>query len=89
MALLLSCLAVFFAWEFVLVAVPWTIPPWLQPVLVYGAALAYVWPDWRFALAVGGGVGVLHVLTRSQAGGGRSPQVVRRPGRQPRVPDLP
>lgn len=88
--LLLGALAVFFVWESLYAAVPWTIPAWLQPVVVYGAALAFCWPDWRIALAVAGAVGLLHVLTRIGGGGASgAPQVVRRPGRAPRVPNLP
>lgn len=88
--LILLTLAVFGVWEFALVVVPWTIPPWLQPLLVYAGALALAWPDWRTALAVVGGVGLAHVWVRNL---GHTPvvppqQVVRRP-RNNRMPDLP
>lgn len=87
MILLLAILAVFFIWETVLSVVPWTIPYWLQPVLVYGAALAYVWSDWRLALAVAGAVGLLHVLAIGKNVG--QVTAIRRPGRSPRIPYLP
>lgn len=87
--LLTGALAVFFVWEALYTAVPWTIPPWLQPVLVYGAALSLSWPDWRIALAVSGAVGLLHVTTRLGGGTSGAPKVMRRPGRAPRVPTLP
>lgn len=86
--LLIATLAVFGIWEFLLVVVPWTIPPWLQPILVYAAALAFCWPDWRLALAVMGGVGICHVLVRN-VGGTAMPapsQVVQRPSRLPKLP---
>lgn len=91
MTLLLATLAIFFAWETVLSVVPWTIPPVIQPVLVYGAALAFSWPDWRFALSVAGAVALLHTVTVLRGGTGpQGPtQMVRRPGRAPRVPNLP
>jgi hydrogenase/urease accessory protein HupE len=86
--LLVASLAIFAVWEFVLVAVPWTIPAWLQPVLVFGAALAFCWPDWRIALAVAGAVGLLHVLVRGVTDSRSAAQqtTVRLPRR---VPDLP
>jgi hypothetical protein len=88
--LLWAALAVFFVWETVVSVAPWTIWPWLQPVLVYGAALAYAWPDWRLALATSGGVALLHLLSISRGGPSRgSAQMVQRPGRAPRVPNLP
>lgn len=90
MSLLLAVLAIFFVWETALSVAPWTIPAWLQPVLVYGAALAYAWPDWRFALAVAGAVALLHIVAVSRGGpSGGAPQMVQRPGRAPRVPNLP
>jgi hypothetical protein len=87
--LLLSTLAIFFVWETVLSVVPWTIPAWLQPVLVYGATLAYVWPDWRLALAVAGAVALLHILTVSRGAASGTPQVLRRPRGTSRLPNLP
>jgi hypothetical protein len=89
--LILATLAVFFIWETVMSVAPWTIPHWLQPVLVYGAALAYTWPDWRLALAVAGAVGLLHVLiVDRRVTTSRGPvQQVQRPGRAPRIPTLP
>lgn len=90
MTLLLATLAIFFAWETVLSVVPWTIPQVIQPVLVYGAALAYSWPDWRFALSVAGAVALLHTLAVLRGGSsGGAPQMIQRPGRAPRVPNLP
>lgn len=88
MILLLSTLAIFFVWETALSVVPWTIPAWLQPVLVYGATLAFVWPDWRLALAVSGAVALLHILVvnRDSSPG---PQVLRRPRGNTRLPNLP
>lgn len=89
LSLVMAALAVFFIWEFVLVAVPWTIPIVLQPVLVYAAALAYCWPDWRTALAVAGAVGVLHVLVTRPGATTGGTQGIRRPPRQPSIPRLP
>jgi hypothetical protein len=86
--LLIAVLAVFFIWGTVLSVVPWAIPGWLQPLLVYGAALLFVWPLWHFALAVAGGVGLLHVLSGLSSGSSK-PQMIRRPGRGPRIPRLP
>ena len=92
MILIIAVLAIFFVWETVLSVVPWNVPPWLQPVLVYGAALAFCWPDWRLAMAVSGGVALLHVfLTRERPNVVRPKPVteLQRPTRTPRVPDLP
>ena len=85
MTLILASLAVFFVWEFVLSAYPWSIWPWLQPLLVLGGALGFCWPDWRLALAVAGAVYLLHVAVR-RATDSPEPQVVRRPTRIPTLP---
>ena len=89
MEILVLTLAVFFVWEFVLEAVPWTIPPWLQPLLVFGAALGLSWPDWRTALAVGGGVALLHVWVRGRSEPDLPPTPVTRKTAKVSVPDLP
>lgn len=87
--LIIATLAIFGIWESVLSVVPWTIPPWLQPLLVGTAAVLWCWPDWRTGLAVLGAVGLLHVYMRSIGGVVSTPQqvAVRRP--TSRMPDLP
>jgi hypothetical protein len=72
----------FGVWESALVISPWTPPPWLQPVVVFGIALALSWPDWRVALAATGAVGLLHTMLRDP---GPEPVAVRR-SRIPRLP---
>lgn len=91
MILVVTVLAVFFAWETALSVVPWTIPAWLQPVLVYGAALALAWPDWRLALAASGGVALLHILTVRErpAPIPKAVTELQRPTRTSRLPNLP
>lgn len=90
LTLLIASLAVFWAWETVLVLVPWTIPPWLQPFIVLAASLAFCWPDWRVAGAAAGAVGLLHVAVRGVIEPVAPAQAVRvRPGVGQRVPDLP
>ena len=89
MTLLLSTLAIFFVWETALSVVPWTIPAWLQPVLVYGATVAFVWPDWRLAMAVAGAVAIIHILVVNRDSSHGTPQVLRRPRGNSRLPNLP
>lgn len=89
MTLLIAILAVFGIWEFLLVAIPWTLPPWLQSVVVYGISLAFCWPDWRLAAAVCGGVGLCHVFLRSLGSNDPPQQVVVRRQRGSNVPPLP
>lgn len=86
--LVVLVMGVFFVWEFALEAVPLTLPPWLQPLLVFGAALALSWPDWKTALAVGGGVALLHVWVRGRQDAPLPPTPLTRKTVQ-RVPDLP
>ena len=87
--LLIASLAVFWAWEAALVVVPWTIPPWLQPLLVLGASAAFSWPDWRVAMAASGAVGLLHVAVRGTVSTVPTQAVRLRPGVGSRIPDLP
>lgn len=90
LALLVAALAVFWAWETLLVLSPWTIPSWLQPFVVLVAALVFCWPDWRVAGAAAGAVGLLHVAVRGVIEPPVPAQAVRvRPGVGSRVPDLP
>lgn len=89
MILLLSTLAIFFVWETALSVVPWTIPAWLQPVLVYGATVAFVWPDWRLALSVAGAVALLHTLVVNRDSSATTPHVIRRPRGNSNLPNLP
>jgi hypothetical protein len=87
--LLLATLAIFFAWETALSVVPWTIPAWLQPVLVYGATLAFVWPDWRLAMSVAGAVALLHILVVNRDASSSASPAIRRPRGGSRLPELP
>lgn len=88
MMIIIAVLAIFFVWETVLSVLPWTVPAWLQPLLVYAAALAYCWPHWRLALAVSGGVALLHVLVRDH-GPARSKPITELQRARTRVPTLP
>lgn len=88
--LLIAALAVFWAWETLLVVLPWTIPPWLQPFVVLAGAVLFCWPDWRVAGATAGAVGLLHVAVRGVIEPPVPAQAVRvRPGVGQRVPNLP
>lgn len=87
--LVIASLAVFWAWEAVLVVVPWTIPPWLQPLLVLAGAVAFCWPDWRVAMAAAGAVGLLHVAVRGAVSAPQAQAIRLRSGVGSRVPDLP
>jgi len=89
LALIIASLAVFWAWETLLVVVPWTIPAWLQPFIVLAGALGFCWPDWRVAAAAAGAVGLLHVAVRGSTTPVTAEAVRLRPGVGSRVPDLP
>jgi hypothetical protein len=88
---LLISFATFTAWEWLAVALPFSLPAWLQPVavvsLAYGAQFV---PDpWLTAAAAAGVVALLHIPVR----GGVEAPPLRIPRRHPstghRVPDLP
>lgn len=83
--LIVTALAVLWAWELLLALSPVQVPAWLQPVLVAGCATASVClPPWALtAAAVSGAVAVLHRILVPPA-----PDRVlvrRRPGRTPRL----
>ncbi len=86
--LITGTLAVTFLWETLRTLSPWGLPVWLSPLIVFGVSLALGWPDWRFALAVAGAVGVLHSLLRDRVDSPRSSAMVRL-GVGSRVPPLP
>jgi hypothetical protein len=89
---LLIAFATFTAWEWVLVALPFAVPAWLQPVVV--VAIAYgaqrLNESWLVAVAAAGAVALLHTAVRS---GVVEAPPLRLPRRHPstgrRVPDLP
>lgn len=88
MTFVLAVLAIFFVWEAVLAMSWWPIPAALQPPLCYLAAITYVWPDVRLALAVCGAVTILHILVVQRESVTRAvPQIIRR--RSSNLPDLP
>lgn len=89
--LIIAALAIFWAWETVLAVCPWTIPAWLQPLLVLAGATAFCWPDWRVAMAAAGAVGLLHFMVREVGQPSLPPAaaVRLRPGIGNRVPNLP
>lgn len=93
MNLLLASLAVFFVWESAYSAIPWNIPAWLQPVLVYGVALCLLWPDWSVALSACGLVALLHVgvqrLVPTPPSPASSAQALTRRNTRAGVPSLP
>ena len=61
LALILTTLGVFWLWEFALI-LPFTLPSWLQPLVVLGLSVGLSWPDWRTGAAAAGLVGILHVV---------------------------
>lgn len=83
--LLITALAILWAWEYLLILTPVRIPAWLQPALVAGCAIeAHRVPGWILtACAVAGAVALLHrVLTPTEVA-----RVIprRRSGRVPPV----
>lgn len=84
--LLIAALAVFWGWETILSLSPWSIPPIIQPVIVFVAAFALVSPQWQMAAAVSGAVALLHSLVRTSSA--PEPQAIRLPLRN-RVPRIP
>ena len=88
-SLIITALAVFWAWEFIIVVLPRAIPPWLQPLIVLGISVGFGWPDWRTGAAAAGLVAVLHVVVNHLLNAESPvPQPVART-RPPRVPPLP
>jgi hypothetical protein len=89
--LLLIAFATFTAWEWLVVVLPFTLPAWLQPLVVVGLAYeAHRVPvPWLTAAAAAGVVALLHIPVR----GGSAAPALRLPRRHPatgrRVPDLP
>lgn len=83
MTLVVTALAVLWAWEYLLILSPVTVPTWMQPALVAGCAIGATHvPLWLLtAAAVGGLVALLHRIVAPAA----SAQVVRRTRRLPRV----
>jgi hypothetical protein len=86
LSLLIASLAIFWAWETLTSLLPWYIPAWLHPAIVFAMSLGFVWPDWRTAMATAGAVALLHVLVRQAA---PAPQAVRMATLRNRVPRLP
>lgn len=76
--LVITALAVFWAWELILVASPLHPPAWLQPILVAGGALGaqYVPELFLTAAAVAGIVALLHRIVTG------APMVLHRPRRR-------
>lgn len=64
--MIVTALAVFWAWEFVLVLLPWPVPAPVQPAVVAGLAYGagYLPPAVVLAGAVAGAVALLHTLLR-------------------------
>lgn len=87
LTLLVASLAIFWAWETLTSLLPWYVPAWLQPLVVLGMCLAFVWPDWRTAMAAAGGVAVLHVVVRNASA--PEPTAVRMATLRNRIPRLP
>lgn len=90
--LLVLSLAVLWAWEFVLILTPVSIPAILQPLLVAGIAYGacYIPEQILLAGAVAGAVALLHLLVRqwSESGPVLSQMIGRRRPTS-RIPDLP
>jgi hydrogenase/urease accessory protein HupE len=90
--LLLISLGTFTAWEWVAVALPFSLPAWLQPITVVGLAyeVQRLPERWLLAVAAAGAVALLHTVVR---GGVVEAPPLRVPRRHPatgrRVPDLP
>jgi hypothetical protein len=87
--LLVLSLAVLWAWEFVLVLSPVSIPAIVQPPMVVGIAYGALHiPDkLLLAGAVAGAVALLHLVIRHLADAG--PVLSQVIGRRSRIPDLP
>lgn len=87
--ILVLSLAVLWAWEFVLILSPVSIPAILQPPMVAGIAYgALSIPDEiLLAGAVAGAVALLHLVVRRLADDG--PVLSQVIGRRSRIPDLP
>ena len=87
-SLLVGTLAVIWAWEALRVISPWSLPAWVQPLIVLAIAAAITWPDWRLSMAAAGAAGVVNALVRESGSSG--PEVVRlRAGIGQRIPALP
>lgn len=95
MTLVLAALAVFWAWEFLLVLSPVRVPPFLQPPLVAGLGYlaTLLSATVLFPAAIAGAVAILHALTRAETPTPVAFQMPRRTGRRSevggRIPPLP
>lgn len=84
--LLITTLGVFWAWESFVDIFPWGVPTWISPVAVFLIALALAWPEWRLAMAVAGGVGLLHVAVRGLPARTDAVNLSQIRSRLPRIP---
>lgn len=88
----LIAFATFTAWEWLAVALPFSLPAWLQPLAVVGIAYgAQQLPaPWLLALAAAGAVALLHTFVRGGLVEAPALRIPRsRTARPGRVPDLP
>lgn len=88
-SLLVGTLAVTWAWEVLRTVdglLPWSLPSWLLPLLVFFVGLAFCWPDWHLAAACAGAAGIIRACLRPVLDGDSEAVEVRRPGRIPPLP---